>query len=55
MVRRKVNGLADYLANVGVENQDREWDRCWKMVDFPILKEKCLQLAKRDLDVSVWD
>eukprot|EP00253_Pinus_taeda_P014528 PITA_14528 len=53
-VRRKANGLADYLANYGIDNPDEIWDSCWHQVDCPDLKEKCLQLAKQDLDNTGW-
>lgn len=49
-VRRQANGLADYLANYDIDNQDEVWDTCWQQVDCPDLKEKCLQLAEQDLD-----
>eukprot|EP00253_Pinus_taeda_P025596 PITA_25596 len=49
-VRRKANGLADYLANYGLDNPDEIWDSCWHQVDCPGLKERCLQLAIQDLD-----
>jgi len=48
-VRRKANGLADYLANYNIDNQDRGWDSCWQQVDSPSLKERCSQLAREDL------
>jgi len=49
-VRRKVNSLADHLENYGIDNQDRGWDSYWQQVNIPGLKEKCIQLAKQDLD-----
>lgn len=48
-VRRKANGLADYLANHGVDNQEKILDNCWQEVDCPILKVTCAQLAEKDL------
>eukprot|EP00253_Pinus_taeda_P011877 PITA_11877 len=41
-VRRKANGLADYLENYGMDNPDEIWDNCWHQVDCPDLKERCI-------------
>eukprot|EP00253_Pinus_taeda_P012272 PITA_12272 len=48
-VRRRANGLVDYLANCGVDSQERGWDNCWEEVNCPILKNRCIQLAQQDL------
>lgn len=47
-IKRKANRLADYLVNCGIDNKDEVWDNCWQQVDCPVLKVKCLQLAKQD-------
>lgn len=49
VVRRKANGLVDYLANYGIDKKDEEWHNCWQQVDCPDLKARCLQLEKQDL------
>jgi len=41
-VRRKANGLADYLENYGIDNPDEIWNNYWHQVDYPDLKERCL-------------
>eukprot|EP00253_Pinus_taeda_P009771 PITA_09771 len=49
-IRRRANGLADYLANCGVDSQERGWDSCWEEVNCPNLKIRCAQLAQQDLN-----
>jgi len=47
-VRRKANGLADFLANHGADNPHLITNSCWQEVVCPILKVTCAQLAEKD-------
>lgn len=49
VVRRKANGLADFLANHGADNPTIIMDRCWQEIVCPIIKVTCEQLAEKDL------
>ncbi|MCY6488026.1 hypothetical protein, partial [Actinobacillus pleuropneumoniae] len=48
-VRRKVNGLANHLANFGADNPNIVMNRCWHEIDNPIIKKTCEQMAATDL------
>lgn len=48
-VRRKANGLADHLANIGADNRHIIINRGWHEFDNQIIKETCEQLAATDL------
>eukprot|EP00253_Pinus_taeda_P022901 PITA_22901 len=47
-VRRKANGLADFLANHGADTLHLITNSCWQDVACPILKVTCAQLAEKD-------
>eukprot|EP00253_Pinus_taeda_P021341 PITA_21341 len=47
-VRRKENGLADFLANHGADTPHLITNSCWQDVACPILKVTCAQLAEKD-------
>eukprot|EP00253_Pinus_taeda_P017898 PITA_17898 len=47
-IRRKANGLADFLANHGADTPHLITNSCWQDVDCPTLKMKCAQLAEKD-------
>jgi len=47
-VRRKVNMLADQLANEGVANKDRDSWYAWELLPKGELREDCFILATKD-------
>eukprot|EP00253_Pinus_taeda_P023451 PITA_23451 len=47
-IRRKANGLADFLANHGADTPHLITNSCWQEVNCPTLKVKCEQLAEKD-------
>eukprot|EP00253_Pinus_taeda_P013888 PITA_13888 len=47
-IRRKANGVADFLANHGADTPHLIMNSCWQDVDCPTLKVKCAQLAEKD-------
>eukprot|EP00253_Pinus_taeda_P012787 PITA_12787 len=47
-IRRKANGLADFLANHGADTPHLIMNSCWQDVNCPTLKVTCAQLAKKD-------
>eukprot|EP00253_Pinus_taeda_P035656 PITA_35656 len=48
-IRRKANGLADFLANHGADTPQLIINSCWQEVNCPTLKVKCEQLAEKDI------
>lgn len=47
-IRRKANGLADFLANYGADTPHLITNSCWQEVNCPTLKVNCEQLAAKD-------
>eukprot|EP00253_Pinus_taeda_P028075 PITA_28075 len=47
-IRRKANGLADFLANHGADTPHLIMNSCWQDVNFQTLKVTCAQLAEKD-------
>eukprot|EP00253_Pinus_taeda_P022158 PITA_22158 len=47
-IRRKANGLVDFLANHGADTPHLITNSCWQDVNCPILKVTCAQLAEKD-------
>eukprot|EP00253_Pinus_taeda_P007070 PITA_07070 len=47
-IRRKANGLADFLANHGADTPHLITNSCWQDVNCPTLKVTCAQLAEKD-------
>eukprot|EP00253_Pinus_taeda_P028466 PITA_28466 len=47
-IRRKANGITDFLANHGADTPHLITNSCWQDVNCPTLKVKCEQLAEKD-------
>lgn len=48
-IRRKANGVADFLANHGADTPHLITNTCWQNVNCPTLKVSCEQLAAKDI------
>jgi hypothetical protein len=51
-VRRSANGLADRIANEGVDNEGPELDTIWSNIPQGQFRADCTQLAAKDWDNS---